>query len=153
MIEHDDYGYDENCIEWRNCDRNCALSISSAKHIERLRRLAKRYKAVKVKPNLDGSVFVTLPITWIQIKPPADTKPEPEPRPQKKPKETPKETTKPKRDTSPVKRPRRRPLICPESRSNVSDDKCIVRKTKTAEKAKDGKPTAKRKKCQDNLRT
>lgn len=69
MIERPELDSGENCIEWMNGDRKAVLTISHPKTIKRLTELARTKAECKVEVNDDGSIYATIPITWIKINP------------------------------------------------------------------------------------
>jgi len=61
---------EENVIEWFNGEKIAELSITQKSYIKQIKKLKDKYPDdVKLVENKDGSIFATLPVEWIQIKP------------------------------------------------------------------------------------
>lgn len=65
--------FKENNIEWITGDSTIAVTLTSQRHITRIRKLAERKpNEVKIVANKDGSIYATLPLSYLKFNPPKD---------------------------------------------------------------------------------
>ncbi len=65
--------FKENNIEWTTGDNTIAVTLTSQRHITRIRKLAERKpEDVKITANKDGSIYATLPLSYLKFNPPMD---------------------------------------------------------------------------------
>ena len=65
--------FKENNIEWVAGDSTIAVTLTSQRHITKIRKLAERKPdEVKITTNKDGSVYATLPLSYLKFNPPKD---------------------------------------------------------------------------------
>lgn len=65
--------FKENNIEWITGDSTIAVTLTSQRHITRIRKLAERKpNEVKIATNKDGSIYATLPLSYLKFNPPKD---------------------------------------------------------------------------------
>lgn len=61
----------ENCVEWIWGDKEMTVSLSSPRHISRIRQLAFEHPEVKiVAENSDGSICARLPVGYLKFNAP-----------------------------------------------------------------------------------
>ena len=61
----------ENVIEWLTNKDKAKLTFGQQKYISKIRKLAENNPdKVKLYNNDDGSIFATVPLSWIKISPP-----------------------------------------------------------------------------------
>jgi hypothetical protein len=71
--KENDMDFKENNIEWITGDNTIAVTITSQRHITRIRKLAeKKPDEVKITTNKDGSIYATMPLSYIKFNPPKD---------------------------------------------------------------------------------
>ena len=65
--------FKENNIEWITGDNTMSVTLTSQRHITRIRKLAERKPdEVKIVANKDGSIYATLPLSYLKFNPPKD---------------------------------------------------------------------------------
>lgn len=65
--------FKENNIEWIAGDNMMSVTLTSQRHITRIRKLAERKPdEVKIVANKDGSIYATLPLSYLKFNPPKD---------------------------------------------------------------------------------
>ena len=65
--------FKENNIEWITGDNMMSVTLTSQRHITKIRKLAERKPdEVKIVTNKDGSVYATLPLSYLKFNPPKD---------------------------------------------------------------------------------
>ena len=65
--------FKENNIEWITGDNTMSITLTSQRHITRIRKLAERKpEEVKIVANKDGSIYATLPLSYLKFNPPMD---------------------------------------------------------------------------------
>jgi len=65
--------FKENNIEWITGDSTIAVTLTSQRHITKIRKLAERKpEEVKIVTNKDGSIYATLPLSYLKFNPPKD---------------------------------------------------------------------------------
>ena len=65
--------FKENNIEWITSDNTMSITLTSQRHITRIRKLAERKpEEVKIVANKDGSIYATLPLSYLKFNPPMD---------------------------------------------------------------------------------
>jgi hypothetical protein len=65
--------FKENNIEWITGDDMVAVTLTSQRHITKIRKLAERKPGdVKITTNKDGSIYATMPLSYIKFNPPKD---------------------------------------------------------------------------------
>lgn len=65
--------FKENNIEWVTGDSTISVTLTSQRHITRIRKLAeKKPDEVKIVANKDGSIYATLPLSYLKFNPPKD---------------------------------------------------------------------------------
>lgn len=65
--------FKENNIEWVTGDSTISVTLTSQRHITRIRKLAERKPdEVKIVANKDGSIYATLPLSYLKFNPPKD---------------------------------------------------------------------------------
>ena len=65
--------FKENNIEWITGDSTIAVTLTSQRHITKIRKLAERKPdEVKIVANKDGSIYATLPLSYLKFNPPKD---------------------------------------------------------------------------------
>lgn len=65
--------FKENNIEWITGENTIAVTLTSQRHITRIRKLAERKpEEVKIAANKDGSIYATLPLSYLKFNPPMD---------------------------------------------------------------------------------
>lgn len=65
--------FKENNIEWITSDNTMSVTLTSQRHITRIRKLAERKPDdVKITTNKDGSIYATLPLSYLKFNPPKD---------------------------------------------------------------------------------
>ena len=65
--------FKENNIEWVTGDNTMSITLTSQRHITRIRKLAERKpEEVKIVANKDGSIYATLPLSYLKFNPPMD---------------------------------------------------------------------------------
>ena len=65
--------FKENNIEWVTGDSAIAVTLTSQRHITKIRKLAERKPdEVKIATNKDGSIYATLPLSYLKFNPPKD---------------------------------------------------------------------------------
>lgn len=65
--------FKENSIEWITGDNTMSVTLTSQRHITRIRKLAERKPdEVKIVTNKDGSIYATLPLSYLKFNPPKD---------------------------------------------------------------------------------
>jgi len=65
--------FKENNIEWITGDSTIAVTLTSQRHINKIRKLAERKPdEVKIVTNKDGSIYATLPLLYLKFNPPKD---------------------------------------------------------------------------------
>lgn len=65
--------FKENNIEWVTGDNTISVTLTSQRHITKIRKLAERKpNEVKVVTNKDGSIYATLPLSYLKFNPPKD---------------------------------------------------------------------------------
>ena len=63
--------YKENNIEWITGDNMMSVTLTSQRHITKIRKLAERKPDdVKITTNKDGSIYATLPLSYLKFNPP-----------------------------------------------------------------------------------
>ena len=63
--------FKENNIEWITGDNMMSVTLTSQRHITRIRKLAERKPdEVKITVNKDGSIYATLPLSYLKFNPP-----------------------------------------------------------------------------------
>ena len=63
--------FKENNIEWVTGDSTISVTLTSQRHITKIRRLAERKPdEVKITTNKDGSIYATLPLSYLKFNPP-----------------------------------------------------------------------------------
>lgn len=61
----------ENVIDWVTGKDKASVTFSQQKYISRVKKLAQNHPGeVKLDENLDGSIYATVPLSWIKISPP-----------------------------------------------------------------------------------
>lgn len=72
-----EYRSSENNIEWITGDGRAGMTLSQTKWINRLRKLHDSDpEAVGFVENSDGSVFASVPLSWVKVTPPRKMSPE-----------------------------------------------------------------------------
>ena len=65
--------FKENNIEWITGDNMMSVTLTSQRHITKIRKLAERKPdEVKIVTNKDGSIYATLPLSYLKFNPPKD---------------------------------------------------------------------------------
>ena len=65
--------FKENNIEWITGDSTIAVTFTSQRHITKIRKLAERKPdEVQIVANKDGSIYATLPLSYLKFNPPKD---------------------------------------------------------------------------------
>ena len=65
--------FKENNIEWITGDSTMSITLTSQRHITKIRKLAERKPdEVKIMTNKDGSIYATLPLSYLKFNPPKD---------------------------------------------------------------------------------
>ena len=65
--------FKENNIEWITGDSTMSVTLTSQRHITRIRKLAeKKPDEVKITTNKDGSIYATLPLSYLKFNLPMD---------------------------------------------------------------------------------
>ncbi len=65
--------FKENNIEWITGDDMVAVTLTSQRHITKIRKLAERKLGdVKITANKDGSIYATMPLSYLKFNPPKD---------------------------------------------------------------------------------
>ena len=65
--------FKENNIEWVTGENTIAVTLTSQRHITKIRKLAERKPDdVKITTNKDGSIYATLPLSYLKFNPPKD---------------------------------------------------------------------------------
>lgn len=65
--------FKENNIEWVTGDNAMSVTLTSQRHVTRIRKLAERKpEEVKIITNKDGSIYATLPLSYLKFNPPKD---------------------------------------------------------------------------------
>ena len=65
--------FKENNIEWITGDNTMSITLTSQRHITKIRKLAERKpEEVKIVANKDGSIYATLPLSYLKFNPPMD---------------------------------------------------------------------------------
>lgn len=65
--------FKENNVEWITGESTIAVTLTSQRHITKIRKLAERKpNKVKVVTNKDGSIYATLPLSYLKFNPPKD---------------------------------------------------------------------------------
>ena len=65
--------FKENNIEWITGDNMMSVTFTSQRHITKIRKLAERKPdEVKIVTNKDGSIYATLPLSYLKFNPPKD---------------------------------------------------------------------------------
>lgn len=65
--------FKENNIEWVTGDDTISVTLTSQRHITKIRKLAERKPdEVKIITNKDGSIYATLPLSYLKFNPPKD---------------------------------------------------------------------------------
>ena len=65
--------FKENNIEWITGDNMMSVTLTSQRHINKIRKLAeKKPDEVKITTNKDGSIYATLPLSYLKFNPPKD---------------------------------------------------------------------------------
>lgn len=65
--------FKENNIEWITGEDTIAVTLTSQRHITKICKLAERKPdEVKVATNKDGSIYATLPLSYLKFNPPKD---------------------------------------------------------------------------------
>ena len=63
--------FKENNIEWITGESKIAVTLTSQRHITKIRKLAERKPDdVKITTNKDGSIYATLPLSYLKFNPP-----------------------------------------------------------------------------------
>lgn len=63
--------FKENNIEWITGDNTITVTLTSQRHITRVRKLAERKPDdVKITMNKDGSIYATLPLSYLKFNAP-----------------------------------------------------------------------------------
>ncbi len=63
--------FKENNIEWVTGENTIAVTLTSQRHITRIRKLAeKKPDEVKITTNKDGSIYATLPLSYLKFNAP-----------------------------------------------------------------------------------
>jgi hypothetical protein len=63
--------FKENNIEWITGDNMMSVTLTSQRHINKIRKLAERKPdEVKIVTNKDGSIYATLPLSYLKFNPP-----------------------------------------------------------------------------------
>lgn len=63
--------FKENNIEWITGDNTIAVTLTSQRHITRIRKLAeKKPDEVKIVANKDGSIYATMPLSYLKFNAP-----------------------------------------------------------------------------------
>ena len=63
--------FKENNIEWITGDSTMSVTLTSQRHINKIRKLAeKKPDEVKITTNKDGSIYATLPLSYLKFNPP-----------------------------------------------------------------------------------
>jgi nucleoside diphosphate kinase len=71
--KENDMDFKENNIEWITGDNTIAVTLTSQRHITKIRKLAeKKPDEVKITTNKDGSIYATLPLSYLKFNPPKD---------------------------------------------------------------------------------
>lgn len=61
----------ENAIEWMTGNKTVTLSLTSRKHITKIKRAAEKHpEEVDIHENPDGSICAHVPLLYIKISPP-----------------------------------------------------------------------------------
>lgn len=61
----------ENVIEWITGDKTIGVTLSQKKFVNKIQKYAKDHPGeIDVINNTDGSLFVTLPLSWLKLSPP-----------------------------------------------------------------------------------
>ena len=65
--------FKENNIEWITGDSTIAVTLTSQRHINKICKLAeKKPDEVKITTNKDGSIYATLPLSYLKFNPPKE---------------------------------------------------------------------------------
>jgi hypothetical protein len=65
--------FKENNIEWITGDSTIAVTLTSQRHITKIRKLAEKKPGdVKITTNKDGSIYAIMPLSYIKFNPPKD---------------------------------------------------------------------------------
>lgn len=65
--------FKENNIEWITGDNTIAVTLTSQRHINKIRKFAeKKPDEVKITTNKDGSIYATMPLTYLKFNQPKD---------------------------------------------------------------------------------
>ena len=65
--------FKENNIEWITGEGTIAVTLTSQRHINKIYKLAVRKPdEVKIVANKDGSIYATLPLSYLKFNPPKD---------------------------------------------------------------------------------
>lgn len=63
--------FKENNIEWITGENTIAVTLTSQRHINKIRKLAERKPDdVKITTNKDGSIYATLPLSYLKFNAP-----------------------------------------------------------------------------------
>ena len=63
--------FKENNIEWITGENTMSITLTSQRHINKIRKLAERKPdEVKITTNKDGSIYATLPLSYLKFNPP-----------------------------------------------------------------------------------
>lgn len=63
--------FKENNIEWITGEDTIAVTLTSQRHITRIRKLAeKKPDEVKIVANKDGSIYATMPLSYLKFNAP-----------------------------------------------------------------------------------
>lgn len=72
-MKGDKMDFKENNIEWITGDDIVAVTLTSQRHITKIRKLAERKPGdVKITTNKDGSIYATMPLSYLKFNPPKD---------------------------------------------------------------------------------
>lgn len=65
--------FKENNIEWITGEKVISLTLTSQRHITKIKKLAeKKPEDVKIIVNKDGSVYAEIPLTYLKLRAPKD---------------------------------------------------------------------------------
>lgn len=60
----------ENVIEWITGEDRVALTLDQKKYINRVRRLSRQHRDVWVHDNADGTIYATMPLSYLKLSAP-----------------------------------------------------------------------------------
>lgn len=65
--------YKENSIEWITGEKTISISLTSQRHITKIKKLAeKKPDDVKLIVNNDGSIYAEIPLSYLKLRAPKD---------------------------------------------------------------------------------